>query len=213
MSTLCEQLHHFFNALPRHTFPFAAAAIPLNGLYVLFEEGEDAHGGQRIVRVGTHTGDNQLRSRLAQHFLQPNKDRSIFRKNIGRALLNRDNDPFLASWELDLTTSAAKLAYAGKVDPEQLREAEERVSQRIQQTFSFAVVAVPVKEERLRLESRIISTVSQCTVCAPSATWLGHCSPKQKICSSGLWLVNELYKEPCTDLELTALRAYSGYTG
>jgi len=27
-----------------------------------------------------------------------NKDRSIFRKNIGRALLNKDNDPFIEQW-------------------------------------------------------------------------------------------------------------------
>lgn len=212
MSALCERLHHFFNALPRHTFPFDAATIPRNGLYVLFEEGESAHGGRRIVRVGTHTGDNQLRSRLAQHFLKANKDRSIFRKNIGRALLNRDDDPFLAAWELDLTPSAAKRTYAGVVDPQRLREAEECVSQRIQETFSFAVVAIPAKIERLRLESMIISTVSRCTGCAPSATWLGHCSPKEKIRASGLWLVNELYKEPCTELELTALETYAGYS-
>ena len=38
----------------------------------------------RIVRIGTHTGENQLRSRLMQHFVKENKNRSIFRKNIGR---------------------------------------------------------------------------------------------------------------------------------
>ena len=76
-------------------FPFDVTRIPLNGIYVLFERGEVAHGANRIVRVGTHTGDDQLRSCLRQHFLLENKDRSIFRKNIGRAPLNRDYDPFL----------------------------------------------------------------------------------------------------------------------
>jgi hypothetical protein len=65
----------------------------VNGIYVLFERGEECHDGGRIVRVGTHTGDGQLRSRMLQHFVNENKDRSIFRKNIGRALLNRDRDP------------------------------------------------------------------------------------------------------------------------
>ena len=37
-----------------------------------------------------------------------NKDRSIFRKNIGRAILNKNQDPFLGQWELDLTTRKAK---------------------------------------------------------------------------------------------------------
>jgi len=33
-------------------------------------------------------------SRLLQHFVMENKDRSIFRKNIGRALLARAGDPY-----------------------------------------------------------------------------------------------------------------------
>ena len=32
------------------------------------------------------------------------KDRSIFRKNIGRAILNKNNDSFLEIWNLDFTT-------------------------------------------------------------------------------------------------------------
>jgi hypothetical protein len=76
-------------------------AFPLNGIYILFEKGETAHDTNRIVRVGTYPGDKQLRSR--QHFLVENKDRSIFRKNIGRALLRRGQDPFLPLWELDRT--------------------------------------------------------------------------------------------------------------
>jgi hypothetical protein len=65
--------------------------------------------GSRIVRIGTHTGANQLCSRLKQHFLNEMKDRSIFRKNIGRCLLKQANDPFLEFWELDLTSHAARL--------------------------------------------------------------------------------------------------------
>ena len=57
----------------------------------------------RIVRIGTHTGENQLRSRLMQHFVKENKNRSIFRKNIGRCFLNIENQDYLDSWELDIT--------------------------------------------------------------------------------------------------------------
>ena len=39
------------------------------------------------MNICTHTGKNQLISRLKQHFTNMNKDRSIFRKNIGRCLL------------------------------------------------------------------------------------------------------------------------------
>jgi hypothetical protein len=116
MQHLCEDLHRWANSLPVFKFPFDVRALPFNGIYLLFEKGEIAHGTNRIVRVGTHTGINQLQSRLKQHFLVENKDRSIFRKNIGRALLNRDRDPFLSDWELDLTASKAKEQHSGHVD-------------------------------------------------------------------------------------------------
>ena len=48
----------------------------------------------------------------------------------------------------------------------------------------------------LRLESRMISTVSLCEECSPSGGGLESFSPKEKIRESGLWQVNELYKEP-----------------
>ena len=94
MSCQCEKIHSYFNKFERYSFPFDTANIPLNGIYILFEKGEYAHGKDRIVRVGTHTGNNQLAPRLKQHFVYANKDRSIFRKNIGRSILNKDNDPF-----------------------------------------------------------------------------------------------------------------------
>ncbi|MEQ8154920.1 MAG: hypothetical protein ABRQ25_08580 [Clostridiaceae bacterium] len=56
------------------------------------------------------------------------------------------------------------------------------------------------------MESRLISTVSLCKECFPSEGWLGRFSPKAKIRESGLWLVNELYKEPMSEEELKQLR-------
>ena len=111
MSEICNEVHHLFNELERFRFPFDVDKIPSNGIYILFEVGEQAHGIDRIVRIGTHTGNNQLRSRLQQHVVKENKDRSIFRKNIGRALLNRTKDPFMEQWEWDLTTRKAKETY------------------------------------------------------------------------------------------------------
>ena len=108
MSKNCEKLHKFFNNMERLKFPFDENKIPLNGIYILFEKGEKAHDVDRIVRVGTHTGQNQLRSRLKQHFINENKDRSIFRKNIGRALLNKNKDPFLEQWECPLLVTEIK---------------------------------------------------------------------------------------------------------
>ena len=58
-------------------YPFNPKDIPLNGIYIMFEEGEFAHGGKRIVRVGTHTGPNNLRNRIAEHY-PPEEQRSEY---------------------------------------------------------------------------------------------------------------------------------------
>ena len=201
MSNTCNHLHNLFNSLPKHKFPFNINEIPLNGIYILFEKNELAHNTNRIVIIGTHTGNNQLISRLNQHFVNENKDRSIFRKNIGRALLNKNNDSFLKSWELDLTTKASRILN-NPIDFNKQKQVEKEVTKYIQENFSFAVFEVKNKEERLKLESKIISTISQCNECKPSLNWLGLFSPKEKIRNSGLWLVNELNKEPLSEKEL-----------
>ena len=201
VSTTCHQLHQLFNRLPIFSFPFEINDIPLNGIYILFEAGETGHGTDRIVRIGTHTGINQLRSRLLQHFVKENKDRSIFRKNIGRAILNRENDPFLKQWELDLTTHEAKLKHINVVDFSKQQLVEHQVTKYIQESFRFAVFRIDEKEKRLDFEAKLISTVSICTECKASNNWLGNYSPKDKIRQSALWIVNELYKKPLSDSE------------
>jgi hypothetical protein len=205
MSQICHQLHKLFNSLPIYNFPFDTKKITKNGIYILFEKGELSHGTNRIVRIGTHTGDNQLRSRLEQHFIQENKDRSIFRKNIGRTILNRENDPFLSHWEYDLTSSEAKRKYSMIVDFTKQKQIEREVTKYIQQHFRFIVISIADKERRLDWESRIISTVSLCKECKPSETWIGQYSTKEKIQQSGLWLVNNLYKTPLSQSDYNAL--------
>ncbi len=205
MSDICLRLHGLFNSLPHKRFPFDEEAIPRNGIYILFEKGEHAHGAYRIVRVGAHTGADQLHSRLRQHFVNENKDRSIFRKNIGRAILQKAGDPFLEQWEWDLTTRKARNTYLPLLDIEKQRSIERVVSEYIQRNISFVVFHVDAKEERLQLEQKIISTLSWCEECRPSHNWLGLHSPKQRIQESGLWLVNGLYKEPLSKKELEIL--------
>jgi len=202
----CPKLHKLFNNLKRFSFPFNEEEIPLNGIYILFEKGEKAHGADRIVRAGTHTGLNQLRSRIKQHFINENKDRSIFRKNIGRALLNKNKDIFLEQWERDLTTKEAKEKFSHLIDFKKQKEIEELVTKYIQENFSFVVFQVDDKDERLKLESKIISTISLCKDCKPSENWLGLSSPKEKIREGGLWLVNELYKKAFDEKDLEEFR-------
>ena len=210
---ICQRLHKFFNALGRHNFPFKEDVLPENGLYILFEHGERAHGGiDRIVRIGTHRGRDNLRQRLSEHFLKKNKDRSIFRKNIGRALLNSRNDPFLAQWEIDLTPKAAREQYSGEVDLARLSEMENQVSAVIRNSFTFCVYPVEDRQRRLELEAGMIATVSHCTGCRPSKNWLGNYSPKKQIRESGLWLVQGMNGKGMTLAEIDKLENCIGRT-
>lgn len=206
MTDLCFEIHHLFARLPHHHFPFDPEQIPLNGIYILYEDGETAHETDRIVRIGTHNGNNRLPLRLNEHFVKENKDRSIFRKNIGRALLNKAQDPFLGQWEHDLMSRHAREEYRLVVDMEKQKKVERLVTAYIQFYFRFTVFPVQNKEERLLWESRIISTVWLCQECKPSPGWLGLFSPKKKIRESGLWIVNELYKQPLNPSEFDSLR-------
>lgn len=206
----CDKVHALVDSLRVFAFPYKEADIPLNGIYFLFECGEYAHGANRIVRIGTHTGQDQLRSRLKQHFLTENKDRSIFRKNIGRCFLHSEQDPFLQQWELDLTSRKVRDKQLGLVDMGKQQAVERRVSEYIQGNFSFVVIRIDDKEERLELESKLISTVSLCEECKPSKSWLGRHSPKARIRESGLWQVSELYKQPLSADDLQRLESYVG---
>ncbi|MBW8038880.1 MAG: hypothetical protein FVQ85_02645 [Planctomycetes bacterium] len=209
---ICTEIHKIFNCMERFSSSFDKEKIPYNGIYVLFEKHEYGHGLDRIVRVGTHTGEKQLSSRLQQHFLKENKDRSIFRKNVGRAILNRDNNPFLQQWELDLTSRKNREKYSSQVDFSKQKQVEKQVSGYIQKCFSFVMFEVNNKKKRLELESKLISTVSLCADCRPSANWLGLCSPKSKIRESGLWLVNHLHKSPLNEKDLRSLwKLMEGY--
>ena len=202
----CFELHSIFNNLRIFTFPFNETEIPLNGIYILFEKGENKGNFKRIVRIGTHTGKDQLPSRLRQHFVNENKDRSIFRKNIGRAILSKRKDSYIEIWELDFTTKENREKFGHLRDMKKQEEIEKKVTKYIQNNFSFVVFKINDKEERLKTESKIISTISICENCKPSKNWLGNFSPKEKIRESGLWLVNELYKEPLSKEDVLKIR-------
>jgi len=66
--SICAKIHEMFNNCERFSFPFDTEKISQNGIYVLFEKKERGHELDRIVRVGTHTGERQLRSRLNSTF-------------------------------------------------------------------------------------------------------------------------------------------------
>src|SRR5690606_33747860 len=113
------------------------------------------HDGDRIVGVGSHTGQNQLRSRLKEHLIIENKDRSILRKHIGRCLLSQTNDPYLKAWDIDSTSRAGKQDYGYLINPTYQAEVEKKVTEYLHNRFSYCILEVASKEERRALKSKI----------------------------------------------------------
>lgn len=206
MSKPCQALHQWANTLPRLNASNVDGKIPKNGIYLVFEEGEAAHDGDRIVRVGTHTGKDNLAKRLHEHLYKPNKDRSIFRKHIGRCLLAGDH--FLAHWNIDLTTRANKVKYGELVDLNRQHEVEESVTEYIISKMNFVVFPVHDKKQRLELESALLATINCCTECGPSLNWLGL-NHQRAIIRDGLWNVQGFGGPPLTEADVKNLASRS----
>lgn len=222
MSEKCKWLHEVLEELPLVKYPFKLELLPLTGIYFFYEEGEiRGHGGNklRIVRIGTHKGSN-FRDRIAEHLLineskmnfNKNKpkpaDRSIFRKNIGRALLNKNNDPYLKVWEINFLSHDNRNEFGNLRDVEKEKSIEKQITETLRDKFYFRFIIVENEDERIGskgLESKLIGTVSRCTKCKPSANWLGNYSPKRKIRMSGLWLTQHLNASEITNEDMVVI--------
>jgi hypothetical protein len=183
--------------------------LPENGIYFFYERDEiGGHGGRkpRIVRIGTHKEGN-FRSRIKEHYLLDESkmnfdkdmpkpsDRSIFRKNIGRALINRDRDNYLQIWEIDFMTRKNRQSSGYRRDMDREKRIESTITKTLRERFYFRFVIIDSQLQRMGrkgLESSLIGTVASCKLCNPSDNWLGNYSPKKQIKESGLWLVQHL---------------------
>jgi hypothetical protein len=219
MSEKCQWLHEMLEELPLIKYPFKIELLPLNGIYFFYEKGEIwGHGGKklRIVRIGTHKGNN-FRNRIAEHFLINEKkmnfdknkpkpsDRSIFRKNIGRALLNKNEDPCLKIWEIDFLPKGNRIKYGELRDIEKEKSIERQITDILRNRFFFRFIIIENENERFGskgLESKLIGTVSRCMKCKQSKKWLGNYSPKKQIRKSGLWLTQHLNAEGITNEDM-----------
>ncbi len=202
MSEACRLLHQALSAMPRLRAGYSAHQIPANGLYIVFEKDEYAHGTDRIVRIGTHRGQNNLPRRLVEHLYTPNKDRSIFRKHVGRCLLAAEQNPFLEQWNLDRTTRRNRERAKSEVDLVELEKVEQRVSDYITKHFSFCVIPDEHKPDRLALEASLLSTIASCAECRPSKNWLGLHHPNPTITRIGLWNIQNLGGVPLSVSEV-----------
>jgi hypothetical protein len=161
----------------------------------------------RIVRIGTHK-ENNFRSRISEHFLlneskmkfthsnpKPS-DRSIFRKNIGRALLNKQKDlDYLRVWEIDFTSNINRANHSYLRNIEKEKTIESQITELIRKRFYFRFISIEGQKKRMGkigIESKLIGTVTCCKLCKPSDYWLGKFSPKAQIKNGKLWLSQHL---------------------
>jgi len=209
MSELCKWQHEQLEQLSFSNFPFKLEQLPKNGIYFFYEQGEIwGHGGNkpRIVRIGTHR-DGNFRNRIAEHYLfnetkmnfdkyrSKPSDRSIFRKNIGRALLKKRKDDYLQVWNRDFIKRDNRTKFGHLRDIKKEKEIESEITRILRKSFSFRFIELDSQTERMGksgLESSLIGTLAHCKLCNPSNNWLGNFSPKNKIRESGLWLVQHL---------------------
>ena len=211
MSDICKWLHEQLEQLPLMTHPFIMGCVPQNGIYFFCEQGEAwGHGGNepRIIRIGSHTGQDNLRTRISETYLLDERklsfagdkpkpaDRSIFRKNLGRALLNRAGDDYLKVWEIDFTARRNRERFRHLRDMKKEKGLERDISALLRDGFSFTAVAVESAAERRQLEKHLIGTLADCELCRTSRNWLGRFSPKKKIREGNLWQVQNLKAGP-----------------
>jgi hypothetical protein len=162
----------------------------------------------RIVRIDTHMEGN-FTSRISGHFLlneaakmmnftisnpKPS-DRSIFRKNIGRALLNKENDYYQKIWEIDFMTRENCNNYGIMRNIQKEKEIESAITKILREKFSFRFIPLEGQEKRIGrsgIESKLIGTIASCNLCKASDNWLGKYSPIPQIRNGKLWLSQHL---------------------
>jgi hypothetical protein len=199
MSEQCRWLHDQLDFLRLFRYPFIKEELPDNGIYFFYEEGETwGHGGDnpRIVRIGTHKKDKNFQKRMCKHFSHRRRE-SVFRRNIGSALLKKNHDPYLATWEKN-----------GKVlNKSKEHGLEKDITVILENKFSFRFIIVPEKEMRVGpegLERYLIGTVAKCDLCIPSSDWLGKNFPKDEI-RRRLWLTEHINERAINEKEQQAI--------
>jgi hypothetical protein len=144
--------------------------------------------------MADHFLPNESKMRFDRDKPPPN-GRSIFRKNIGRALLNRRRDRYLKVWDLDFIVRSNRQRWGHRRNIAKEKRLEKGITRILRNDFRFRFILLDGQKKRMGakgLESRLIGTVAQCPACEPSKAWLGHHSSKPKITAGKLWLEHHL---------------------
>ncbi len=201
-------IHKLINDLPVFNWESIDDIIYKNGIYFVFENGEEYGEYRRIVRVGSHIAQNRLKLRLKDHFEKCSHCSSIFIKNIGRVYLNQKKDPYIKYWNI---TKPSKLsAYERKVyyenkDRDKEKQITDKAASYLQENMSFSVIGIDDKNIRLEYETAIIASLCKDDDFKASSNWLGNDSPEPKIRKSGMWVSQGINAEPLTPKKMEQL--------
>lgn len=148
------------------------------------------------MRVGTHREDGRLRLRIQNHYCSDasgDRRQSVFRRHVGGALLRRidPEHPELAAW----------LSAQGTFP-----DIEAQVSHWLRESTCFRCFVVDDREERQRLESRLIALLSELPLGRPSGDWLGKYAYDGKIRRSGLWNSHHVFGALPTEEDFELLK-------
>jgi len=199
-----ERLHILFNNLKRFTYPYNETQISKNGIYILFEKGEYFKGLDRVVRIGSHTGNNRLLTRVNEHYIKEDHRDSIFRKHLGRSFLTiKKRTDYIEIWDLKIKKRVDKERNYNRINWELEKEYEQLITNYIRTNFSFIVIPNLTNEnERLRLEKGLIATFAQAIDKTSSEDWIGNYHPDKKIRDYKLWNIQHLKDTPLTEREI-----------
>ena len=179
---------------------------PNRGVYFFQEPGEersDTGDGPRIVRVGTHALKASARSTLWERLRQHkgtirgsgNHRGSVFRRLVGRCLIERDGPP-CRSWG------------KGSSAPRSVRDAERPLEKRVSAVIGampFLWLAVE-DSQRGYIERNAIALLSNFgkpSLDPSSRGWLGRWSDRDRVKGSGLWNSNHVdEKYECKFLDI-----------
>lgn len=186
---------------------------PERGVYFFFEPGERrsrSGEGDRVTRVGTHTGlTTSLWNRLSQHCdpfsTGPECHRiSVFRGLVGRALTYRGDCELPRTWRWANDDRRTKRGRTTEVAPrfrmttEQVEASEADLERRVSDYIGRMPLlwlrvpdaGKPGSMRRRRIERQAIALLSgyaRRALDPPSAHWLGNHSDRKKNRESGLW--------------------------
>lgn len=171
---LYRAVHQIAGPVARHSWPFIVDAVPSNGVYLVYEEGELFEGRPRIVRIGTHRAQDGLRRRLRYH-VGGNKNSSIFRKHLGSAVLKR------------LGYAGEEIARWMRQDTRGWRDVEKTITVELETRFTFSCLRIDNTSERMGMERRLIASLTCLDYSPASDQWIGNLAWSPVVRSCGMW--------------------------